>query len=158
MKRLVGLSRYLVLIGVLGFAVLSVTTFIWAGAKSVLLISDLLDGAWRKEYSLDKLLQVVDTFLLAVVQFIVALGLYELFIGDLNLPKWLIIDSLDDLKKSVIDVLVVFVAIKGIEVLFNEDSAADTLRSVGAVAVLIVALTFFKWKPVGTKNRASDDE
>ena len=42
MKRVVGLARYLVLAAVLGMVVLSVITFIWAGAKSVLLISDLL--------------------------------------------------------------------------------------------------------------------
>ena len=147
MKRLVGYSRFLVIIGVIGFAVLSVTTFVWAGAKTVLLIDGLLEGGWRKEYSLVKLLQVVDTFLMAVVQLIVALGLYELFIGEINLPDWLIIHSFDDLKKSVIDVLVVFVSIKGIEVLFSDDSAADNLRSVGAVGILIVALTLFRFKP-----------
>ena len=155
MKRLLGLTRYLAILGVIGFAVLSVTTFVWAGAKTVLLISDLLDGAWRKDYSLVKLLQVVDTLLLAVVQLIVALGLYELFVGDIDLPDWLTVHSFDDLKKSVVDVLVVFVSIKGIEVLFNEDSAADTLRLVGAVGILVVALTLFRMKPgkaVGAKK------
>ena len=159
MKRLVGYSRFLVIIGVIGFAVLSVTTFVWAGAKTVLLIDGLLEGGWRKEYSLVKLLQVVDTFLLAVVQLIVALGLYELFIGEINLPDWLIIHSFDDLKKSVIDVLVVFVSIKGIEVLFSDDSAADNLRSVGAVGILIAALTLFRLKPAkfAGKGAAKDE-
>ncbi len=144
MKRIVGLSRYLVLAAVLGFALLSIATFIWGGAKTVLLFSDLLDGAWRKDFSLVKLLQVIDTYLLAIVQLIVALGLYELFIGDLDLPDWLHIRSLDDLKKSVVDVLVIFVAIKGVEVLFDSSSSADRLRSVGSVALLIAALTMFR--------------
>ena len=144
MKRIVGLSRYLVLAAVLGFALLSIATFIWGGAKTVLLFSDLLDGAWRKDFSLVKLLQVIDTYLLAIVQLIVALGLYELFIGDLDLPDWLHIRSLDDLKKSVVDVLVIFVAIKGVEVLFDSGTSADRLRSVGAVALLIGALTMFR--------------
>lgn len=153
MNRLVGLARYLVLAAVLGFAALSIATFVWGGAKTVLLFSDLLDGAWRKDYSLVKLLQVVDTYLLAVVQLIVAFGLYELFVGDLDLPDWLQIRSLDDLKKSVIDVLVIFVAIKGIEVLFEDSSSADRLRSVGAVALLVAALTLFRFVKVTTAKK-----
>ena len=155
MKRIVGLSRYLVLAAVLGFALLSIATFIWGGAKTVLLFSDLLDGAWRKDFSLVKLLQVIDTYLLAIVQLIVALGLYELFIGDLDLPDWLHIRSLDDLKKSVVDVLVIFVAIKGVEVLFDSGTSADRLRSVGAVALLIGALTMFRLVKVVSATRQS---
>lgn len=155
MNRFVGLARYLVLAAVLGFAALSIATFIWGGAKTVLLFSDLLDGAWRKDYSLVKLLQVVDTYLLAVVQLIVAFGLYELFVGDLDLPDWLQIRSLDDLKKSVIDVLVIFVAIKGIEVLFDDAPSADRLRSVGAVALLVAALTLFRFVKVTTAKKVS---
>lgn len=155
MKRIVGLSRYLVLGAVLGFALLSIATFIWGGAKTVLLFSDLLDGAWRKDFSLVKLLQVIDTYLLAIVQLIVALGLYELFIGDLDLPDWLHIRSLDDLKKSVVDVLVIFVAIKGVEVLFDSGTSADRLRSVGAVALLIGALTMFRLVKVVSATRQS---
>jgi len=154
-KRIVGLSRYLVLAAVLGFALLSIATFIWGGAKTVLLFSDLLDGAWRKDFSLVKLLQVIDTYLLAIVQLIVALGLYELFIGDLDLPDWLHIRSLDDLKKSVVDVLVIFVAIKGVEVLFDSGTSADRLRSVGAVALLIGALTMFRLVKVVSATRQS---
>ncbi|MSW20051.1 MAG: hypothetical protein F2873_04055 [Actinobacteria bacterium] len=154
MKRMIGLTRYIVLAAVVGFAALSIATFIWGGAKTVLLFSDLLDGAWRKDFSLVKLLQVIDTYLLAIVQLIVALGLYELFIGDLDLPEWLHIRSLDDLKKSVIDVLVIFVAIKGVEVLFDSGSSADRLRSVGAVALLIASLTLFRFvKTASAKQR-----
>lgn len=155
MKRIVGLSRYLVLGAVLGFALLAIATFVWGGAKTVLLFSDLLDGAWRKDFSLVKLLQVIDTFLLAIVQLIVALGLYELFIGDLDLPDWLHIRSLDDLKKSVVDVLVIFVAIKGVEVLFDSGTSADRLRSVGAVALLIGALTMFRLVKVVSARKQS---
>jgi len=154
MNRLFGLSRYLVIAAVVGFLALSIATFAWGGAKTVLLISDLLDGAWRKDFSLVKLLQVIDTFLLAIVQLIVALGLYELFIGDLDLPEWLNIRSLDDLKKSVVDVLVIFVGIKGVEVLFDTGSSADRLRSVGAVALLIASLTLFRFvKMASAKQR-----
>jgi hypothetical protein len=157
-KRLVGYSRFIVLIAVVGFAALSVATFVWGAAKTVLLFDNLLEGKWRDEASLVKVLQITDTYLLAVVQMIVALGLYELFIGRLDLPDWLIIESLDDLKKKVVDVLVVFVAVKGVEELFSDHSSADVLRTVGAVAILIAALTFFKWNaPSKSLRRPTGD-
>lgn len=57
------------------------------------------------------------------------------------MPEWLTVHSLDDVKKSVADVLAVFVSVKGIEVLLREDAASDALRSVGAAGILVVALS-----------------
>lgn len=145
--RAVGATRHVVLIAVVGLGLLSITTFVWAIAKSVKLVDILLDGGWRRSPSLVALLQAVDVYLLAVVLLVVSLGLYELFVGNLDLPPWLVVHSFDELKKSVIDVLVVFVAVRGVEDLFTIPDAADRLMSVGAVALLIGALTFFKWRP-----------
>jgi uncharacterized membrane protein YqhA len=61
------------------------------------------------------LLEVVDTYLLAIVQLIVVIGLYELFVGALDVPGWLKARSLEDLKKSIVDVLIVFIRVKGVE-------------------------------------------
>lgn len=146
-RRAVGATLHLVLIAVVGFGALSLVTSVWAVAKTVKLVGDLLDGGWRTSAALVALLQAVDVYLLAVVLLIVAVGLYELFIDDLDLPGWLVVHSFDELKKSIIDVLVVFVAVRGIEELFTTPDAADRLMSVGAVALLIGALTFFKWRP-----------
>ena len=66
MKRLVGYSRFIVLIAVVGFAALSVATFVWGAAKTVLLFDNLLEGKWRDEASLVKVLQITDTYLLAL--------------------------------------------------------------------------------------------
>ena len=146
-RRAVGAARHLVLVSVLGFGALALVTSVWAVAKTVKLVDSLLDGGWRRSAALVSLLQAVDIYLLAVVLLIVAFGLYELFIGDLDLPGWLVVRTFDELKKSIIDVLVVFVAVRGIEELFTVPDAADRLMSVGAVALLIGALTFFKWRP-----------
>ena len=136
--------RYLALIAVIGLTATTVATFGLAIAKTVSLIDKTLAGGWRDELIVVAVLESVDTYLLAVVQLIVVVGLYELFIGDLELPSWLEARSLEDLKKPIIDVLVVFVAIKGIEGLIVADEPNDALASVGAVALLIVALTIFR--------------
>ena len=62
------------------------------------------------------LIEIVDLFLLGTVFLIIALGLYELFISDkLDLPHWLVIRTLDDLKHrlaSVVQLALVIVFFK----------------------------------------------
>lgn len=132
------------LVAVIGLLVTTIATFGAAGAKSVEFLGNVFDGQWRKDALILDLLKVIDTYLLAVVQLIVVIGLYELFIGELAVPEWLRVDSLDELKKAIIDVLVVFMAVKGIEGLLSKGDPLDVLTYVGAVAVLILALTVFK--------------
>ena len=143
-QALLNQARYLVLIAVAGLTVLSVATFAWAIAKTVKLFGALLDGGWRGDVALVDLLGVIEMYLLAIVQLIVAIGLYELFVGDLDVPNWLEVTSLDDLKKSIVDVLVVFLGVKGIEGLVEAERPLDALMLVGATAALTVALSLFR--------------
>ena len=143
-QALLNQARYLVLIAVAGLTVLSVATFAWAIAKTVKLFGALLDGGWRGDVALVDLLGAIEMYLLAIVQLIVAIGLYELFVGDLDVPNWLEVTSLDDLKKSIIDVLVLFLGVKGIEGLVEAERPLDALMLVGATAALIVALSLFR--------------
>ena len=143
-QALLNQARYLVLIAVAGLTVLSVATFARAIAKTVKLFGALLDGGWRGDVALVDLLGVIEMYLLAIVQLIVAIGLYELFVGDLDVPNWLEVTSLDDLKKSIVDVLVVFLGVKGIEGLVEAERPLDALMLVGATAALIVALSLFR--------------
>jgi uncharacterized membrane protein YqhA len=144
-----GKTRYLALLAVVGLGATTVATFVWSLAKSVKLIGDLLEGEWRDELKIVDLLKVVDSYLIAVVLLIVTLGLYELFVGGLEVPEWLHARSLDDLKKSIVDVLIVFIGVKGVEGLLSSKKALDTLYSTVAVAVLIGALTYFRSRGKG---------
>ena len=146
-KQIGGGVRFLAWPGVVGLLLSAIGTFVWASAKAVKLASDLLKGGWRNDLKIVDLLEVVDSYLLAVVLLIVVIGLYELFIGDLDVPEWLVARSLDDLKKSIIDVLIVFMGVKGVEGLVSIKKPIDALAYSGAVAVLIVALTIFRSRP-----------
>jgi uncharacterized membrane protein YqhA len=130
----------------------SVATFGWSIARTVLFVDDLFQGKWRSDDQVVSLLKTIDTYLLALVQFIIVIGLYELFIGELDVPQWLKIDSLDDLKKSIIDILVIFVAVKGIEGLLKQKDPLDALTFVGASASLILVLTLFRIAKVADKK------
>lgn len=143
-SQLIGRLRYITLLAVLGLSITSFASFGWAGAKTAKLVGELLEGGWRDDVNLGLLLGIIDIYLLAVVQMIMAIGLYELFIGDLEVPDWLEIHSLDDLKKALVDVLVVFMAVTGVKGLLSAEDAGDALRQAAAVALVIIALTFFR--------------
>ena len=154
MKRILNRSPLLALIGVVGLATTSIVSSGWAAAKTIKLIADLLHGGWKNDASIVQLLVVIEGYLLAVVQVIIAIGLYELFIGDLDVPEWLVARSFDDLKARLIDSLVVFVAIKGVERLVATDKPLDALIHTTAVAVLLLALTLFRRTKDTTKKAA----
>jgi uncharacterized membrane protein YqhA len=151
MDRLVGWLRYLVLMAVFGLAGTAVAAFAWSVAKSVKLVSDLVGGDWKNDSKVIDLLKVVDSYLLAVVLVIVVIGLYQLFINDVDAPEWLQAKSLEDLKRSIVDVLIVFLGVKGVEGLLATKAPLDSLYFSGAVAVLIGSLTLFRSSGKGKK-------
>ena len=92
---------------------------------------------------------VIDVFLLSMVLYIFALGLYELFIGKLNVPPWLSIETVDELKAKLASVVILFVAIAYVKVLVDWQNPVDTLLFGAATGILIaVLIQYYKAKEV----------
>lgn len=124
----------------LALGVTAAITFAWGVVKVWKLAKLLLQGGKEDAISIVRLLEVIDVFLLGTVLMILAIGLVELFITELRLPQWLVINSLGDLKVKFIDVLQLVAAIKFLEKLVLDDSALDVLWYGLAVAVVIGVL------------------
>ncbi len=94
-----------------------------------------------------KFFSVIDMFLLAMVLYIFALGLYELFVGKLNVPPWLSIESVDQLKAKLASVVILFVAIAYVKLLVDWQNPVDTLLFGAATGILIaVLIQYYKAK------------
>jgi uncharacterized membrane protein YqhA len=115
-RRLLGLSRLLVLLAVLGSFISSATLMVFGVVRSIGIIIDLLghvgdDLATSEKYGKELIAQtiaIVDMFLMGTVMFIVAAGLWQLFVDPrTSLPRWLRIRSLDDLKSLLTGVIIV---------------------------------------------------
>jgi uncharacterized membrane protein YqhA len=85
---------------------------------------------------------MIDLFLLGTVLYIVAIGLYELFVDPgLPMPGWLRITTLDDLKERLLGVVGVLLAVTFLGSAVTWDGSADILGlAVGAV-LGVVSLT-----------------
>lgn len=139
-------TRFMVVIPaaglLLGAATLVVVGALWSGTTILEAASHGLH-ADHKELVVN-FVEIADMFLLAIVLYIIALGLYELFIGEIpGLPKWLVFKSLDDLKKQLIGVVVVVLAVFFLGRALHGGDPLDLLYMGGGSALVIGALSLF---------------
>lgn len=144
LAKVVGWTRYLVLAPVFGL-------FLSAVVLTGLAVFDLFGitvGVFGGHYELKKSLvafiELADVFLLAVVLYIMSLGLYELFIDDrLPLPTWLEIHTLEDLKEKLVGVVVVVLAVFFLGNVIESREPINVLMLGVGIAAIIFALTYF---------------
>jgi uncharacterized membrane protein YqhA len=90
-----------------------------------------------------ELLQVLDLYLIGTVLLITSIGLYELFVGPVELPDWLVIRTLSDLKTKIVEVLVLVIGIKFLEKAVTTKEAKDILWvGLGSAAVMTVLVAW----------------
>jgi uncharacterized membrane protein YqhA len=161
MTRIFQATRYLILVAVAGSLVASATLLLYGGAETVAVVVELLrhgplGGDTGKRLTLH-FIELVDHFLLGTVFYIIALGLYELFIDDrLDLPHWLEIHDLDALKSKLISVVVVVMGVSFLGQVVTWDGETDLLRAGAGAALVIAALTFFLRGHQGTAGEPPD--
>lgn len=102
-----------------------------------------------RDDAITHIVEVVDGYLLATVMLIFGLGLYELFIGDIDAArhsrtssKILVIDNLDDLKNRLAKVILMILIVKLFEhaLKMKLNDALDLLYLGGAIALVGLAL------------------
>jgi uncharacterized membrane protein YqhA len=152
-SRILGTSRFLVTLAVLGSFVTAAILMVHGLVRSLGLIGELLDdGAAPSQMSKSLIIDavsIIDVFLLGTVLYIISAGFYQLFVDpDLRLPRWLVIRSIGDLKVRLAGVIVVgmLVAFLGyvIEWQGGTDIAAPAL---GIAAVVIAVAVYFRLVP-----------
>ncbi|MGB9751392.1 MAG: hypothetical protein C0183_20555 [Roseiflexus castenholzii] len=148
MTRLIGLMRYIILVAVLVTLVAATALILFGAVETYVVTRDVFSkGEFTSKVAKTLLLsfiEITDIFLLATVLYIVALGLYELFIDDrVPVPSWLEIHTLDDLKDKLIGVIIVVIGVGFLGQFTSWNGETNLLISGGGAALIIVALTFF---------------
>jgi uncharacterized membrane protein YqhA len=148
LQRILLGSRFFILIAVAGSLVAAFVTMV-LGAAAVITSTLKVIGARDlgvkgvKILAVD-VLQVVDIFLVATVLYIMALGLYELFIDpDLPAPAWLRIETLDDLKERLVAVVVVMLGVTFLAYVVDLNTGWEILDVGIATAAVLVGLGAF---------------
>ena len=146
-RRVVAGSRYLIVVAVAGIFIAATALLVYGALQAGLLIAELFSSPVSSKGAKALLLaaiELVDLFLLATVLYVIAVGLYELFIDDtLPLPSWLEIHNLDDLKSKLIGVVVVVLGVLFLGQVIAWDGQRELLSYGAAIALVIAALTYF---------------
>jgi uncharacterized membrane protein YqhA len=139
LDRALASSRFLAGIGAVTALALAAVSFCWAVVKVVRFVSSLVTAGGSEEVDLVKLFESVDTILIGTVLLITGLGLWELFIGDLDLPPALTVTSFDELKRKVASTLVLVLAVRFLESLVSHPTG-DGLLDLGIAVTLVGGL------------------
>lgn len=144
MRRFVELSRYVVILPVLGSLLGALTLMLigtWEVIKSII---GIFNSASPLKDTVVGILTAVDTLLLATVLLVIGYGLYELFVdSDVNLPPWLEINDLDDLKNKLIGVVVAIIAVVFLGQLVDNNSSNDVFLAGAGSGALVLGLAAF---------------
>lgn len=158
-EALIWRSRYVVLFAVIASLAAALAIFYLATVDVVYLVGHVLhyadaslDAAARKaihDTTVTHVVEVVDGYLLGTVMLIFALGMYELFISDIDEAKHskassaiLVIENLDDLKQRLakVIIMILIVTIFELALKIQVSSTLDLLYLAGAVALIGLAL------------------
>lgn len=89
-------------------------------------------------------IEAVDVFLIGVAVYITSIGLYSLFVDDtLELPKWLKLQNLEDLKANLVSVVIAVLAVLFLREAVAWDGTAKIAPFGVALALVVAALSFF---------------
>lgn len=145
MKWLVEKSRFLALIGVYGLLVCSVTAFALGVYKTFKTVAAIAVGESKGDSALILLFDCLDSFLVATAMMVISVSLYELFIGELKVPDWMLVRDLSELKAKFTFVIIPVMAVKFLQKLLAGENALDTLYYGIAVGVVAAALAAFNY-------------
>lgn len=145
MARLLEKSRYLVLLAVVPSLFAATAAFLWGVWKTILVIIEIIVTQGKDPLTAVALIELMDKFLIAAGLYIFAVGMYELFIGELSLPEWLKVHNLHEIKSRLSSVIILVMAIVFLEHVVEWKEPQGTLFLAIAVALVTAALIAFSY-------------
>ena len=163
MKWLIERSRYLPIFGVFGMLIGAIMALYLGVLKTVKIVEISITNSTESEPMLYTLFEALDFFLVATALIVIAISLYELFIGDLEVPDWMLVRDLSELKAKFSFVIIPILAVKFLQKLLASENALELLYFGIAIALVIISLSVFtfiseKEKELEMKVRSEEDK
>ncbi|WP_416672950.1 YqhA family protein [Egbenema bharatensis] len=145
MNRLLLSSRYLINLAVIVALVGAAAILVYGVIVLIYLMIELIQARTFTSEAVKNItlsfIQLIDLLFLGIALYIIALGLYHLFIDtSLRLPRWLKIHDFDELKIILLSVVIIILAIHFTGVVVDWDGGAAILNLGLAIAAVITGL------------------
>jgi len=144
MRKIVGLTRYTVFVPAIA-AMIGALLLMAQGSIAIVVavINSLREFTPLKDVIVE-VLTAVDGILLGTVLLVIGYGLYELFVDTkIEVPTWLEIKDLDDLKSKLIGVVVAIIAVVFVGVMVDSTRASDVVVVRVGAGALVLGLAVF---------------
>jgi uncharacterized membrane protein YqhA len=138
MRRIVGLTRYAVIVPAIASMIGALLLMAQGSIAMIVVVIDSFITQVPLKDSIVEVLTAIDAILLGTVLLVIGYGLYELFVDtNIEVPSWLQINDLDDLKSKLIGVVAAIIAVVFVGVFVDSNRAADVVSyGLGAGALL----------------------
>jgi len=154
---MVASSRFFVLLATISLFLAFIAVMVSTVIVTILTILHAVSQHMTQNEVIGKLIKQADYALLATVLYVLALGLYSLFVDDrVPMPSWLRITNLGQLKELLAGVVVVAIAVIFLGQALTWDGVSDLLAPGLASAAVIAALALFLWQ--AARERLLDRE
>lgn len=143
MAKLIAFSLKGMIVAVISLLVSSFAALLWGVTKTfkaVEAIFDMESGSTRVPYYL---IHSVDAFLIAIVLFMFAASIYELFIGKLDVPDWIPAHNFYELKNKLGGMVILVMAVEFVGRLFTGLAGLELFYTALSVAVVAAVLIGF---------------
>jgi len=162
MNRILARARYAVFIPALASILGALLLMFQGSVAMVQTVVDVVTEGTKLKLTIVEILTAVDAILLGTVLLVIGYGLYELFIDeDLDVPPWLQVQDLDDLKSKLIGVVVAIISVIFVGVFVDTDRAADVISYGVGAGALVTGLAVFAFAtrkdPAEKKRRVKGD-
>ncbi|MEY3736855.1 MAG: hypothetical protein RLZZ251_571 [Actinomycetota bacterium] len=161
MKRVLGLTRYAVFVPALASIVGALLLMAQGSVAIVAAVISSIQDETKLKVTIVDVLTAIDAILLGTVLLVIGYGLYELFIdADIDVPLWLRVRNLDDLKSKLIGVVVAIIAVVFVGVFVDSNRASDVISYGAGAGAIVAGLALFAYatKKDSAGRRGKDEE
>jgi uncharacterized membrane protein YqhA len=146
MRKILGLTRFAVVVPAIASMV---GALLLMAQGSIAIVSVVVEAVFNNSYlkvTIVDVLTAVDAILLGTVLLVIGYGLYELFVDDLiEVPSWLQVKDLDDLKSKLIGVVVAIISVVFVGVFVDANRADEVLAYGLGAGALVAGLALFAY-------------
>jgi uncharacterized membrane protein YqhA len=154
MKRILGLTRYVVFVPAIASIIGAILLMGQGSLKILQVVVNALTNELGLKETIVEVLTAVDAILLGTVLLVIGYGLYELFVdADIEVPLWLRVEDLDDLKSKLIGVVVAILAVVFVGVFVDSNRSDDVISYGVGAGALVVGLAIFAFATKKTEKK-----
>ena len=146
MNRILAATRYIAIIHAIATILGAILLMVQGSVAMMQVIINVISEGTKLKLTIVEVLTAVDAILLGTVLLVIGYGLYELFIDeDLEVPVWLQVHDLDDLKSKLIGVVVAIISVIFVGVYVDANRASDVISYGVGAGALVVGLAIFSY-------------